>query len=321
MDRTWSRRGLLGCGVAVALGGAGMAWLRRPQREPVTTRFPALGTWVTFVVVDDDVRRARHTMAQATRDVFAVHAGMTRFEPSPVTDVNEGAHRRGVAVPEDLGAVLAASQQVTRASSGLFDVTVGALVAAPPERRAALQEGVGPGNLEYDARRGTVRLGHPKTAVDVNGIAKGFAVDRAAARIRAAGFDNFIVNAGGDLFAAGRPAPWQRGWDIRVTPWGESLPAADSLVVCDAAVATSGNAAQPETAPGRRASHLFDPRTGEARDPVLSATAVAATAMEADAWATAAFVAGAHGCAALFRPGSSRRVILVTQDERLVRFG
>jgi len=121
-------------------------------------------------------------------------------------------------------------------------------------------------------------------ALDLSGIAKGYAVDAVAALLEAAGFVHHLVEIGGELVGAGmRPDgdPW---WVDLETPTGTILPPL-RVALHGMAVATSGDY--------RRGAHTLDPRTGRAIDTgIVSASVIHRTAMDADAWATALTVLG-----------------------------
>jgi thiamine biosynthesis lipoprotein len=118
--------------------------------------------------------------------------------------------------------------------------------------------------------------------VDLGGIAKGWAVDRAIEAIRAHGFKDAIVNAGGDLYAMGHS---ERGdaWEIGIQDPRNPGRISRTLELSDAAVATSGDYIQYFEYQGRRYHHIMDPITASPRvTAVHSVTVQAATCMAAD---------------------------------------
>ena len=125
----------------------------------------------------------------------------------------------------------------------------------------------------FDARAGGT--------LDPSGLVKGWAVDRAADLLAAAGAREFCIEAGGDLVARG--GPWRVG--IRHPRRRNRLAAV--LELSDAAVATSGAY--------ERGPHIVDPRTGRPATGALSVTVIGPRLATADAYATAAFVMGAAG--------------------------
>jgi thiamine biosynthesis lipoprotein len=286
-------------------------------------RFPALGTRVVIVVRHGDRKLARDAIQAAARQVWAVHAEMTRFEPSPLSDVNAHAHRHPVAVSEGLMALLERAREVTVQSGGRFDVTVGRAAAALREGAPGVpaRPGPVPGALELDRPAGRVSLTHPWASLDLGGVAKGEAVDRAVAELRRRGLAHFVVNAGGDLYAAGRPSDDVEGWAVRIRDPGPAGGTAHQVTVTERAVATSGNGGRPPVDGEAGGLHLVDPRTGAPAVELGSATVLAPTAAQADAWATAAYVAGPAGAPSLVSAQPGLAAVLVSSHGHVVTVG
>ncbi|MEC3973761.1 FAD:protein FMN transferase [Amycolatopsis sp. H20-H5] len=149
----------------------------------------------------------------------------------------------------------------------------------------------------------------PGRPLDPCAVVKGWAVQRAADRLRAAGARNFCLNAGGDVVTAGEPEPG-RPWLVGVRH-PEQFEAVCAVIGSrDGAVATS--------AEYERGAHIVDGRSGLPAAGLLSVTIVAADLTVADATATAAFALGAEGIGwAASRPGCS--VLIIDADHRVHR--
>ena len=122
--------------------------------------------------------------------------------------------------------------------------------------------------------------------IDLGGIAKGFAVDEAAKIFRAYGFNNFLIDAGGDVYVSGLNCsnkPWRVG--IR-SPFNNSK-IYDIVSLSNAAVTTSGNYERYFDINAQRYSHIIDPQSGYPQERVVSATVIAPSAQEADVLSTA----------------------------------
>ena len=220
-------------------------------------------------------------------------SNLMRLNAAPVGD--------WVAVPQKLLDVLRLGLEIGGASSGAFDIGVGDAVtawgfgpeAATPERiRAAmtLPRGLASDALELDIKTVRVRKCIP-IALDLNGIAKGYGVDRLAETLAGFGIVSGLVGIDGEMRALGlRPdgAPWTIAVEA---PDPERRARHSILSLQDAAVATSGDYRHWVEVQGRRLSHTMNPRRGA---PVVAApasvTVVAQTCAEADAWATALMV-------------------------------
>ncbi|HZT14538.1 MAG TPA: FAD:protein FMN transferase [Gaiellaceae bacterium] len=125
----------------------------------------------------------------------------------------------------------------------------------------------------------------PAGRLDPSGYVKGWAVDRAAAVLLAAGARNVAVNAGGDMRLAGRALPGD-GWRVGIQHPLESGALAAVVELGDGAVATSGAY--------RRGEHILDPHTGRPPRGLLSVTVTGPELARADVYATAAFAMGAE---------------------------
>jgi thiamine biosynthesis lipoprotein len=221
-------------------------------------------------------------------------AEMSHWEPgSALGRFNRAAPGSWTALPPDFATVIAAALDLAAQTFGAFDPAIGALVdlwgfgpvpaAGRPDDasvRAALEQG-GWQRLRFDpaARRllqpGGLRL-------DLSGIAKGYAVDRASALLIERGVRHSLVEIGGEFVGRGmRPDgdPW---WVELETPAGEVRPI--RVALHQLAVATSGDYV--------RGKHTIDPHTGRPVHHALAVSVIHRSAMLADAWATALSVVG-----------------------------
>ncbi|MEM1434732.1 MAG: FAD:protein FMN transferase, partial [Pseudomonadota bacterium] len=145
-------------------------------------------------------------------------------------------------------------------------------------------------HIEIDGSR--VRYRHPATYVDLGGIAKGFAVDRAIALLEARGITEAAVSAGGDSRILGdrRGQPWVVGvrHPRRAGEYALKLPLADT------AVSTSGDYERFFERDGERVHHILDPSSGRSARGALSVTIVGSETLLTDALSTSVFVLGAR---------------------------
>src|SRR5437667_11520757 len=132
--------------------------------------------------------------------------------------------------------------------------------------------------------------------LDLGGIGKGYAADAALAVLKRHGIHSALVAAGGDIAVSSAP-PGQPGWRIAIAPLEPHLgaergPEIQNLLLCNAAVSTSGDAAQHVEDGGIRYSHIIDPNTGLALTGRSSVTVVARNCTASDGLATAVSVLG-----------------------------
>ncbi|WP_347267175.1 FAD:protein FMN transferase [Paracoccus sp. (in: a-proteobacteria)] len=213
-------------------------------------------------------------------------------------------------VPAQLMAVLRLGLRIGRDSGGAFDIGMGDATAAwgfgprpvrPQAIRAALARPRRPAHelLELEPQHQRLRKLAPVT-LDLNGIAKGYGVDRLAGVLAAHGIETGLVGIDGEMRAMGL-RPDGRAWAIAVeSPERHRRAAQAMLELHDAAVATSGDYRHWVEVSGRRLAHSMDPRRGAPLPaPPASVTVLAASCAEADAWATALTVLGETEGAAL----------------------
>lgn len=280
---------------------------------PAASRFEfsrlAMGVEARIVLFAPSIDCAAPAADSAFAEIERLEASFSDW--SPASELSQLAERAGagpVAVSPDLLDVLRRAAEISAATDGAFDVTVGPLVRlwrearraralpaeADLERARAL---VGWRLVELDPARGTVALARPGMRLDLGGIGKGYACQRALDLLAARGCERALVQMGGDI-ACGAPPPGHAGWGIEV--------AGDRRYLRDVAVATSGDAEQHVEIDGVRYSHVVDPRTGIGLTTRVLVTITAPDGATADALATAAGMLDAERLrAALERCGAT----------------
>ena len=227
-----------------------------------------------------------------------VEACCTRFDPQ--SELMRLSARIGAAVPvsDMLYELVQFAVAVAAETGGAFDPTVGREMEArgfnrEHRTRTVVRTPLEPAadvsyrDVALDPDHRTIALTRP-LILDLGAVAKGFAIDMAARELKP--FEDFAVNAGGDLYLGGHSragTPWSIG--IRHPRRERQLIA--SVCASDAAVCTSGDY-ERLAAEGRDGHHILDPRSSVSPTAVASVTVLAPTALVADALATAAFVLG-----------------------------
>lgn len=238
--------------------------------------------------------------------VDAVDAQMSTWRPqSDLMRLSAAPVGTWVRVPAALYSVIRLGLDIGRASGGAFDISVGDAVAAwgfgaaaasADRIRAAAGARRDPAHevIELDPSAGRIRK-HAPVTLDLNGIAKGFGVDRLAATLADFGLRHALVGIDGEMRALGGQSDG-RPWAIAVEAPDPARRAPLSILALEAAaVATSGDYRHWVEVGGRRLSHTMDPRRGAPlADSPASVSVVAQSCAEADAWATALMVLGAE---------------------------
>jgi thiamine biosynthesis lipoprotein len=266
--------------------------------------FLAVGCPCEILVATTDARAALEHAGPGVAEAWRVERKFSRYRPDSVVSAINASCGQPQAIDAETERLLDYAQNCHALSRGLFDITSGVLrqawtfdgsERAPDAARIeSARMRVGFARLQREAGSIAVPYG---MEIDLGGIAKEYAVDRAlelltqsADRPAAHGF-SVLVNFGGDLRANAAPGadPWQVGIED-VSP--ESEPAM-VLELTRGALATSGDTHRFVRHAGQRYGHILDPRTGwPVRDAPRAVTVAASTCIEAGTWSTLAMLQG-----------------------------
>jgi len=250
--------------------------------------------------------RATEAALEALDLIESLEAQMTIYrDHSEVIAINNQAADHPVEVEPRLFGLLQLAQTLHRETQGAFDLTTGPLLRAwgflqregrlpsEAEIRAALDR-VGGDRLELDHERLTICFLDAGVEINLNAIGKGYALDRAAELLDERGLSDYLWHGGrSSVLARGcNRADARAGWTIGLPNPEEPGQLLGQFHLHDGALATAGGATQSFQHTGQRYGHLLDPRIGWPAQGLLTATALAPTAAEADALATAFFVMG-----------------------------
>ncbi len=272
----------------------------------------AMGTTARIEIATPDTKAALAAAERAMDEIAAVESVLSDYRAdSDVTRLRAAAGGPAIAVSPITLAALRASVAFADETRGAFDPTVAPIVrlwrdarrtGKAPSDAATRKIIIRVGWRSIELGDGRARLGKKGMALDLGGIGKGFACDRALALLRDAGFPRAFVSLGGD-FAVGDRPPDASGWRIQVEG-GPVLPLANC------GISTSGASEQYVELGGRRYSHIIDPRSGRPVEGMGFVTVVAGNATASDALATALSVMGpVDGLAfATSRTGTQARI-------------
>lgn len=261
--------------LAVAVAGCTAA------PSPTVDRFPALGALVEVTLHDVDAA----TAGTALRELRATFQQVDR-DASPWGDGALAGYNAGEEPDASLATMLADAEAMAVASGRLFEPRIGALVELWGFHDGERPPGPPPADTAIDAwLDGVVPV-----RIDLGAYAKGTALDRAAAGLRARGIGNALVNAGGDIIALGDAGG--RAWRVGIRHPRAAGVLAGVALADGEAILTSGDYERAFEWAGVRYHHILDPRTGRPAPATASITVIARNAAHADAAATALFVAG-----------------------------
>jgi thiamine biosynthesis lipoprotein len=228
-------------------------------------------------------------------------------DDSEVSLLNARAASESVIVEEGLYHLLQRAKELHGVTDGAFDVTAGPLsktwgfyrrqgrIPEDREIEAALElVGSDKLHLNTNSAGNAIRFDLPGMEINLGGIGKGYALDRAAQLLTHAGVEDFVIHGGqSSVLARGsRQGSPTDAWQVNIRHPLRDERLVASFLLRDRAVGTSGPARQSFYYRGRRYGHILDPRTGHPVDGVHSCSVVANDAATADALSTAFFVLG-----------------------------
>lgn len=207
----------------------------------------------------------------------------------------------------------------------LFDISVGPLIDlwgfTDKKCRLPSEEEikntlvlVGEDKIIIDKKNSIVEFGLVGMKIDLGGVAPGYAIDSSVKKLRAAGINNFMINAGGEIYCSGIKN--SRHWHVAIKHPRNPDNILMQLELENQAVATSGDYEQYFSIEGKRYSHIIDPRTGApANTDVVSVTVIAPDCITADILSTSLVLLGKEKAIKLVDRLRGVEAIIITQDE------
>jgi len=268
----------------------------------------AMGTRVALAgYTTDKLNReaVQDALRAAHQEIARLEVLMTTWQTtSEVSRINAAAGRSAVAVSDETLDVIAKSLWISKLSAGTFDITFASMgkiwrfddggAHAIPDK-ATIEAGrrkIDYRKIKLDEQAKTVMLETANTKINLGGIAKGYAIDKAAAVLRRAGLSSFFAQAGGDLYVQGRK-PSGEAYKVGVRdPRGPDGAFFAMLPVENHAFSTAGDYERAFIKDGKRYHHIIDPRTGYPATASRSVTIWAKDALTADAIDDAVFILG-----------------------------
>jgi thiamine biosynthesis lipoprotein len=302
-----------------------------PQK--VDLQDEAMGTNVHFMAFSDDqadIAKVQLTMSRALAEMRRLAGVLSEWrDDSEVGKINRNPDH-WISVGPETFAVIARALEEGKASGGTFDITFQAMSGLWKFGSAAEAEPKVPAKADVEQRRKlvdyrVVELDSAARAVRIpkghllglGGIAKGYIVDRAADIFRQAGVQTFLVQAGGDLYGAGKKpdgSPWISGIQDPRAPEGVFFA---TIELTDHAFSTAGDYARSYVIGNRRYHHIIDPRTGYPATASRSVTVWADDATTADAIDDAVFILGPERGLKLVAANPGVGVVIVDKNNKV----
>jgi len=295
-----------------------------PPEETNVTGY-VFGTTVSITIFSSDKDGA----SAAIKDVFAefekIDLIFSSFnDKSQVYQLN----KEGILYDADkeLVNLIVVSKQYNKMSDGGFDITVKPILDLYKYTFSELNRSPTDKEIE-DAKEligsvlvngSTISFAKDGMGIVLGGIAKGYAIDRAISVIKENGFENSLVDIGGDVRAVGSKN--NKKWVIALRNPKDDNDFIEKFEIIDKAIATSGNY-ERYFDKNKKFHHIIDPRTGKSAKGLISATIIADNAVQADALATSVFVLGKEKGKELIESIDEVSGLLISEDREIIRIG
>jgi FAD:protein FMN transferase len=294
--------GLLGLGTATAIlvPSAAEAVRFNKQMMKVSKRRLAMGTFVSMTLLHSSKDHAEEAMEQAFQEIDRLSGILSRYDrTSAVAFLNKEGYARDL--PPEVIQVVSSALQYHKLTGGAFDITVKPVVdlfqqklggekkTRPTERELKdLLRLVDAGKVELLDR--SVHFKESGMGITLDGIAKGFIVDRASELLTSRGIENHLIDAGGDIRTRGKKEG-EKPWTVAIQDPMKRSQYPDAVRMKDGAIATSGNY-EIYFDEEKMFHHIVSPKTGLSPHLASSVSVMAETTMKADALSTGVFVLG-----------------------------
>ncbi|MBK8552422.1 MAG: FAD:protein FMN transferase [Ignavibacteria bacterium] len=279
---------------------------QQPRYEVNTTKY-LLGTQIDITAIHEDIDSMKKAMYFAFKEIERIQGLMSvQIDTTEASKINLNAGISPVKVSPELYSIINRSITYSKKYNGIFDITIGPIsklwgfssdkkITSLPDKDVidSLILLVDYNSIILNPEDTSVFLLKKGMKIDLGGIAKGYAVDRATEIMRKNGMKDFFVNAGGDIFVSGVKSSDQK-WSIGIKNPQDEKKIIAELEVSDLAIATSGDYERFVIIDGKRYHHIFDTRTGY---PVMisqSGTAMAETSEESVVLSKVVFIIGAE---------------------------
>ncbi|MFQ5708818.1 MAG: FAD:protein FMN transferase [bacterium] len=290
--------------VLLLVSGGLTAQTREGQLYEVSGTKYLLGTQIELKAMHPRVLECKKAFYDGFQEIARIENLLSSHKKSSeIAAINRQAGIAPVKVSDETFAIIKRSIAYSAKFGGMFDVSIGPItelwgfnsdkkIAIPDKTTLnSLLDLVGYENVQMDAQETTVLLPKNGMRLDLGGIAKGYAIDRCAKILKQEGVRHFLVNAGGDIYASGYKFGHEK-WLVGVQHPRKPQELLATFEINDYAVATSGDYERYAIINGQRYHHIINPKTGFPSKQCQSVTVFAASAEQADAWATYLFVIG-----------------------------
>ncbi len=289
----------------------------------------------SIVAYGREEHELKKILNEALDEIDRIDRLMSHYKKeSELSKINREASKRPVRVEPELFDFISECIKYSRESDGAFDITVGPLMKAwgffrdegrlPSDSElSSARRSTGYQHIILNDNEKTVRFDMAGIELDLGGIAKGYAVDRAVRLLKSRGIERALVNAGGStIYGLGSP-PDSSGWEIKIQDPVDNKKFALTVNLNNRALSISGSYEKFFEVNGVRYSHIMDPRTGMPVQGLLSVAVLTDTGTAGDALDNVFFVLGIDRTRKLIKKYLITEVIFflpdTSQDWKMIR--
>ncbi len=299
--------------LSIAIQPAALASWQQQQQD-------IMGTRISVELWHADAATGADCSARVFDEMHRIDALMSSYrDSSEISRINASAASGAIEISDELLYLIRRSIHFSEISGGAFDITYASVGYAydyregrKPSDEAVAQRlpAIDYRHIHLDGQR--IRFDDAAVRIDLGGIAKGYAVDRAIDILRGCGIDRAMVSAGGDSRIIGDHGG--RPWMIGIRHPRKSGSVALRLPLSDSAISTSGDYERYFIDDGERVHHIINPATGRSAAASWSASVIGPDAMTTDALSTTIFILGAADGLALIESLEGYDAIIIDSN-------
>jgi len=290
-----------------------------------------MDTFAEITCISSDKKRAKKAMEDAFKEMKRIEILFNRYdEESELSRINRLAGQKEVIIDPEVFGLIKRSLSYSELSKGSFDITVAPVIdiwidgrrnSSVPDIEVinSALEHVGYQNIVLDKDNLSIRFLDKDTKIDLGGIAKGYAVDRAKGVLSSHGIEDALIDIGGNIFAMGRPLD-KETWQIGIRHPRSKKDIIHTLKLNNRAISTSGDYERFFVLDGKRFSHIVDPHNGMPAEGIMSVTVVSDSAEASDALSTAVFVMGPEQGLEFIKSFKDIEVFIFDNEGELVKY-
>ncbi|MFZ4591313.1 MAG: FAD:protein FMN transferase [Ignavibacteria bacterium] len=265
-----------------------------------------MGTEFDITALHTSLDTCKRALLKAMKEVDRIESFTSNYKSgTEISNVNDSAYHHPVKISEELFDLLTRSIAYSEKYDGIFDITVGPITeyfginsehpleTKPDSKKIdSLLKLTGYKFIQLNRNDLTVKFLKDGMKLDLGGIAKGYALDRAAEKLKSMGLTNFLISGGGDIIVSGLNSQREK-WVVGIKNPRDESKLSEKIVLTDLCVATSGDYERYKIIDGIRYHHIINPKTGYPPTNTQSSTVVYKSAEEGVVLSKVLFILGA----------------------------